>query len=151
MAGRPRKYNLNNSKELISVLYWDDNKSVTEIRDHLAWEWGVPLQQVPSERTLRTQLKNWGIQISKAAYAARSQAAISATIYNDETLIEEVRSLWLQGLQQSEMLRQLKASNWPDLSLKQLTKLRQRNNIYLRTAPGKEEEAKVEAQRVVKK
>ena len=94
MTGKPWKYNLDDSKELISMLYRDDNKSVTEIRDHLAWEWGVPLQEVPSERTLRSHLKNWGIQISKAAYAARSQAAIGATIYDNEALIEEVRNLW---------------------------------------------------------
>ncbi len=25
------------------MLYRDDNKTVTEIRDHLAWDWGVPI------------------------------------------------------------------------------------------------------------
>ena len=49
------------------------------------------------------------------------------------------------------MLHQLNASNWPDLSSKQLTKLWIRNNIYLRMPPGKEEEVKAEAQKVVKK
>jgi len=60
---------------------------------------------------------------------------------NDLALVDEIQNLRSQGLQSYDMLDRLHSSGWPDLSLKQLKKLRHREGVYLRTQLGKVEES----------
>src|SRR5947209_19383797 len=131
MAGRPQKYNLESVKDLIQSLIQESHLTVDQIRETLAAEWGVDLQEVPSASTLNRKLKAWNARISdqpSSVQKAALRTRCSPSVYDDSNLIDEIIKLRSQGLQSPEMLQYLQSTQWPSLSMKQLTKLREKHN-----------------------
>ena len=124
-----------------------ENKyTVEEVKQSLASEWGVELKDVPSASTLNRKLKAWEFRpcdqpadVQKEVLRARME--VTTSVYNDLALVDEIQNLRSQGHQSCDMLDRLHSSGWPDLSLKQLKKLRHCEGVYLRTQLGKVEES----------
>ena len=139
MAGRPRKFDLDPLQDRLRTLLHENNYSISQIRELLLQEGGVPLNEVPSASTINRKLKEWGIRIKdqpEDVQEAALRARDPESIYNDADLIEKVRELRASGLRSGKMLKHLKKDRWPDLTSKQLKRLRTEAGIFLRGQVG---------------
>lgn len=154
-SGRRPDQRLEDCREFIIKLYTEDNATLSEICDELASLWRVPVEQGAKTRTLRRRLKQWGVLLrdqEDAGQSARSQRARTLkrpAYYDDQDLIKELKELRKLGLDNDSMLRHLQP-RWPDLTSKNLSRIRLEHKVNLRTLPGDREAAQAEADRIVR-
>jgi len=123
----------------------------------MAEECGVTIDDVPSVSTFRRKFRTWGIRIKdqledvqESALRSRDRDQPRAPLYEDTALVDTILELRSSGLRSKKMMEHLK-EHWPEMSNKQLKKLRHRAEIYLRGQDGKRDEEYAQVRSLVEK
>ncbi|KAL8867141.1 MAG: hypothetical protein Q9174_005851 [Haloplaca sp. 1 TL-2023] len=115
-------YDWEGKEEVVMDLYIRQGKSLEDVM-----EWFRTNQKFsPSKRAFQTQIRKWNFPTKHVQFPT------------DEALVERVHQLWEQNLSQKQMLQTLQSGGFPDLTERELTRVRDREGLKLRVASEKQ-------------
>ena len=88
--------------------------------------------------------------MQESALRSRDRDQPRAPLYEDTALVDTILELRSSGLRSKKMMEHLK-ERWPEMSNKQLKKLRHRAEIYLRGQDGKRKEEYAQVKSLVER